>query len=58
MAMAFGISALITAIRANLRGAPTICVVVLCFEIWLILLWILRQQKVKDSPQITGRQRF
>lgn len=37
MAMAFGISALVTAIRSNLRFAPAICAVVLCFETWLIL---------------------
>ncbi len=37
MAMAFGISALVTAIRANLRWAAAICAVVLCSETWLIL---------------------
>ena len=37
IAAAFGISALVTAIRSDFRFAPTICVVVLCFETWLIL---------------------
>lgn len=44
MATAFGISALITAIHGNIRGAVAICAVVLCFEAWLILRWILRRQ--------------
>jgi hypothetical protein len=39
MAMAFGISALITAIRANLSYAAAICVVLLCSETLLILRW-------------------
>jgi hypothetical protein len=39
MAMAFGISALITAIRANVSYAAAICVVVLCSETLLILRW-------------------
>ena len=39
MAIAFGISALITAIRANLSYAAAICAVVLCSETWLILRW-------------------
>jgi hypothetical protein len=37
MAIAFGISALITAIRANLSYAAAICAVVLCSETFLIL---------------------
>jgi hypothetical protein len=37
MAIAFGISALVTAIRANLSYATAICVVVLCSETLLIL---------------------
>ncbi len=41
MAIAFGISALVTAIRGNLRGGAAICAVVLCFEIFLILRWSL-----------------
>ena len=39
MAIAFGISALITAIRANLSYAVAICAVVLCSETFLILRW-------------------
>jgi hypothetical protein len=39
MAIAFGISALVTAIRANLWCAAAICAVVLCSETWLILRW-------------------
>ena len=43
MAIAFGISALVTAIRANLSYAAAICAVVLCSEILLILRrWINR----------------
>jgi hypothetical protein len=44
MATAFGISALITAIRGDIRGGVAICAVVLCFEAWLILRWILPRQ--------------
>jgi hypothetical protein len=43
MAIAFGISALITAIRANLSHAAAICAVVLCSETFLILRWWLRR---------------
>jgi len=43
MAIAFGISALVTAIRANLRGGAAICAVVLCCELFLILRWSLRR---------------
>jgi hypothetical protein len=43
MAMAFGISALITEIRANLSYAAAICAVVLCPETLLILRWWLRR---------------
>jgi uncharacterized membrane protein len=43
MAMAFGISALITAVRANLSYAAAICVVVLCSEMFLILCWSIRR---------------
>jgi hypothetical protein len=39
MAIAFGISALITAMRINLSHAAAICAVVLCFETFLILRW-------------------
>jgi len=42
MAIAFGLSALVTAIRVNLRGGAAICAVVLCCEILLILRWSLR----------------
>lgn len=48
MAIAFGISALISAIRANLSYAVVISAMVLCSEILLILLWWSRRQK---SPQ-------
>jgi hypothetical protein len=43
MALAFGISALVTAMRANLSYAAAICAVVLCSEILLILRWWLRR---------------
>jgi len=43
MAIAFGISALITAIRANLSYAAAICAAVLCSETFLILRWWLRR---------------
>jgi len=46
MAIAFGISALITAIRANLLSAAAICAVVLCSETLLIL----RRWIHKNSP--------
>jgi len=49
MAIAFGVSALVTAIRANLRCAPAICIVVLCSEILLILRWILRRRSNRNS---------
>ena len=49
MAIVFGISALITAIRASLSSAATICAVVLCFETWLILRWTLRRQNKRNS---------
>ncbi len=39
MAMAFCISALITAIWTNLWSAVAICVVVFCFETWAMLRW-------------------
>ena len=43
MALAFGISALVTAVRARLWGGPIICAVVLCLEILLILRWSFRR---------------
>jgi hypothetical protein len=43
MAIAFGISALISAIRANLSYAAAICAMVLCSETLLILRWWLRR---------------
>ena len=43
MAIAFGISALITAVRSNLSYAAVICAVVLCSETLLILRWWLRR---------------
>ena len=43
MALVFGISALVTAIHANLRGGAAICAVVLCCELFLFLRWSLRR---------------
>src|SRR5262245_5930155 len=43
MAIAFGISALITGVRANLAYSAVICVVVLCSETLLILRWWFRR---------------
>ena len=37
------IAALVTAIRANLRGGAAICAVALCCELLLILRWSLRR---------------
>ena len=51
MAMAFGISALVTAMRANLSYGAVISGVVLCSEIWLFLRWILRSR----SEQIRSK---
>jgi hypothetical protein len=44
MALAFGVSALGTAIWAKVWGGVAVCVVVLCFESWLILRWRSRGQ--------------
>jgi hypothetical protein len=49
MALAFGISALVTTIRANLSLATTICAVVLGFETLLILRWIVRSRSNRKS---------
>ena len=46
MSLAFGISALGTAIWTRLWGGAAICAVALCFETWLILRWWSR----KTSP--------
>ena len=43
MAIAFGISALITSIRTDLPYAAAICAVVLCSETALMLRWWLRR---------------
>jgi hypothetical protein len=43
MAIAFGISALVTATRANSRFGAAICAVVLCAETGLILRWSRRK---------------
>lgn len=43
IATAFGISALMTALQSNIRHAPAICVVVLCCEILLTIVWIVRR---------------
>jgi len=50
MAIVFCISALVTAIRVNLRGGAVICAVVLGLETWLILWWILHRQSKRNSP--------
>jgi len=42
MALVFGISALVEAIRVKLPGGAAICAAVLCCEILLILRWSLR----------------
>ena len=49
MAIAFGISALITALRANLSYAAVICAVVLCSEAFLILRWWLRRASARHT---------
>ena len=46
MALAFGVSALATAIWAKLWGGAAICAVALCFETWLVRHWWSR----KTSP--------
>ncbi len=43
MAIAFGISALFTAIRSNIRYAPAICLVVLCAETLVMLRWAMKR---------------
>jgi hypothetical protein len=43
MAIAFGISALVTALRANFSYAAVICAMVLCSETFLILRWWFRR---------------
>lgn len=43
MAIAFGISALVSSIRGDLRYAAAICVLALCCEPLLILRWWLRR---------------
>lgn len=43
MAIAFVVSALVTAIRANLSYAAAICVAVLCSETLLMLRWWLQR---------------
>src|SRR6202795_2470697 len=43
MAIAFGVSALVTVIRVNFRGVAAVCAVLLCCEILLILHWSLRR---------------
>jgi hypothetical protein len=39
MGLAFGISALVTAIWARLWGGAAVCAVVLCFETWVVRHW-------------------
>jgi len=48
MAITFGISAVVTAIDLKLRGGATICAVVLCVEVLLILCWILRRRNERN----------
>ena len=43
MAIAFGISTLVSAMRAHLAYAAVICTIVLCSESFLILRWWLRR---------------
>lgn len=46
MAIVLGVSALVTAIRANLVWAPAICAVVLSFEaLFMVRWWIKRNSK-------------
>jgi hypothetical protein len=49
MVMAFSISALVTAIRLNLRSGTAMCAVVLCFEIVFILRRFLRTRSKTGS---------
>jgi hypothetical protein len=49
MAVVFGSSALVAAIRANLWSGAAICTAVLCLEILLIALWVLRRQSKTNS---------
>ena len=39
MALAFVVSALVTAVRARIWGGVSICAVVLCVEVWLVRYW-------------------
>jgi hypothetical protein len=50
IAMAFSVSALITATQGNVSYAPAICAVVLCSEVLLVLIWIVRSG-TKKNPQ-------
>ena len=43
MALAFAISALVTALVAKLWGGAVICAAALCLETWLILRWWTRR---------------
>jgi hypothetical protein len=51
IALAFGISALLTAISVKLRSGVAICAVIVGFEFFFILRWILRRQKSKGKSQ-------
>lgn len=46
MALAFGTSALVTAIGAKVWGGVTICAMALCLETWLIRRWRRRRTSV------------
>jgi hypothetical protein len=55
MAVAFGISALVTAVRADVWGGAAICVLVLCLESWLIRRrW--NRAKTQAPPTASGRE--
>ena len=49
ISLAFGISALGTAIRSNLRFGPAICLLVLCSETVLIFWRVLRSRSKEKS---------
>jgi hypothetical protein len=49
MAIVFGVSAMVDAIRMSVPGGVAICAAVYCFESWLIVRWILRLQNNGNS---------
>ena len=54
MAIAFGVSALVTALQAKLSGAAAICAVVLCSETLLILLPTAGVRTTVDMDYLAG----